>query len=161
MFPEKMEERIHTKYYNNSIYHTFMHSNLLQLEVFSLCCYLAEVIPDMPNMFFNLKSSLSVLFWQPEQISWVLCFVNLKCIINTQITTSCKYSQILWDNGCGLYIKSLFCSQRVSWKYSIIIILSSGKVTLARYENSCYDCLFISIICRGRAFNFTWDTIKN
>lgn len=47
----------------------FMLSNLLHLKSFSLCCYLGEMIPDMPNTFLHLKSLLSILFWQPEQIS--------------------------------------------------------------------------------------------
>lgn len=68
-FPEKMEERIHTMYYHHSVYHIFMHSSLLQLEGFSLCCYLGKVIPDTHNTFLNLKYLLRTLFWQSEQIS--------------------------------------------------------------------------------------------
>lgn len=78
---------------------------------------------------------------------WVLYFVNMECITNTQITVSCKYSQILWDKGYGVYVSSLFRSQTVSCKYPIIIILSSGKVTLLCHENSCYYCAFLFLAC--------------
>lgn len=139
-----MEERIHTIYYNSSVYHISIHSKLLFFEIFFLCHYLVE-ITCLTHFCISIIVECVVLTARTS--IWVVCFVNPECIINIHITVSCKYLQIVWDKGNAVYVNYLFCSQTVFCKYPIIIILSSGKVTLVCHENSCYYCAFLFLAC--------------
>lgn len=140
MFPEKMEERIHTMY--SSIYRISIHSKLLHLEGFFLEKWYLICLTH-----FCISVIVECIVLTARTSLWILCFVNLECITNTQITVSSEYSQILWDKGYGIYASSLFRRQTVSYKYPIIIFLSSGKVTLVCHENSCYYCAFLFLAC--------------